>query len=139
MRGFLKGLIAYVDGGSRGNPGVAGYGAHILDEEGNELATLSHTIGIQTNNQAEYSGLIAALDYAYINHFDKVKVFADSELMVRQINGRYKVKNQNLKRLFEQARLLIGCFKVFSIQHIPREDNREADRLANLAMDSLVK
>ena len=135
----MKGLIAYVDGGSRGNPGVAGYGAHILDEEGNELATLSHTIGIQTNNQAEYSGLIAALDYAYINHFDKVKIFADSELMVRQINGRYKVKNQNLKRLFEQARLLIGCFKVFSIQHIPREDNREADRLANLAMDSLVK
>lgn len=135
----MKGLIAYVDGGSRGNPGVAGYGAHILDEEGNELATLSHTIGIQTNNQAEYSGLIAALDYAYINHFDKVKVFADSELMVRQINGRYKVKNQNLKRLFEQARLLIDCFKVFSIQHIPREDNREADRLANLAMDSLVK
>lgn len=135
----MKGLIAYVDGGSRGNPGVAGYGAHILDEEGNELATLSHTIGIQTNNQAEYSGLIAALDYAHINHFEKVKVFADSELMVRQINGRYKVKNQNLKRLFDQARLLIDCFKVFSIQHIPREHNREADRLANLAMDSLVK
>lgn len=135
----MNSLIAYVDGGSRGNPGVAGYGAHILDEEGNKLAALSHNIGIRTNNQAEYSGLIAALDYAHINHFDKVKVFADSELMVRQINGLYKVKNPKLKRLFEQARLLIDCFKVFSIQYVPREHNCEADRLANLAMDDPVK
>jgi ribonuclease HI len=130
-------MVAYVDGGSRGNPGIAGYGVQILDERGHALAALSGTLGVQSNNYAEYSGLIAALDYAYSNRFEKVTIFADSELMVRQVNRVYKVRSPNLKKLFAQARSLIGRFKEFSIQHVPRAQNREADRLANLAMDSL--
>lgn len=135
----MKSLVAYVDGGSRGNPGAAGYGVYLLDEHGHALAGLSGALGIRSNNYAEYSGLIAALDYAHSNQFEKVTIFADSELMVRQINGVYKVRSPNLKGLFKRARSLIGRFKQFSLQHIPREQNREADRLANLAMDSLAQ
>lgn len=131
----MKSLVAYVDGGSRGNPGTAGYGAHILDGEGKVMANLSGCLGVRSNNYAEYAGLIAALDYALANQFEKVTVFADSELMVRQIRGVYKVRSPNLKRSFQEARTLIGRLKVFSIRHIPRSRNREADRLANLAMD----
>ena len=132
----MKSLVAFVDGGSRGNPGTAGYGAHIVDEEGKVLAGLSGPLGVRSNNYAEYAGLIAALDYALSNRFEKVTVFADSELMVRQIRGVYKVRSPNLRRSFQQARALIGQLKAFSIRHIPRARNREADRLANLAMDS---
>ena len=131
----MKSLVAYVDGGSRGNPGPAGYGAHILDGEGKVLAKLSGCLGVRSNNYAEYAGLIAALDYALANRFEKVTVFADSELMVRQIGGVYKVRSPNLIGSFRQARALIGRLKAFSIRHIPRSRNGEADRLANLAMD----
>ena len=128
-------LVAYVDGGSRGNPGPAGYGVYILDENGNELESLFKNLGIQTNNFAEYSGLIAALDYASTNNFKRVRIFSDSELMVRQINGIYRVKSPILSGLFKKAKSLIGEFKDFSMEHIPRNQNREADRLANLAMN----
>lgn len=131
----MKSCVAYIDGGSRGNPGVAGYGVMVLDEHRNSLAEISEFLGIQTNNYAEYSALIGALRYATTHQFDGLRIYADSELLVRQIKGEYKVRNVNLKRLFDQAQPLIHSLKQFSIQHIPREENQEADRLANLAMD----
>jgi len=131
-----KSCVAYIDGGSRGNPGPAGYGVLVVDEHGQTLASLSEPLGIRTNNVAEYSALIAALKFALSKQCLQLKVFADSELLVRQINGVYRVKNLDLKALFEQARSLIVGLKSFSIHHIPREQNSEADRLANLAMDA---
>jgi probable phosphoglycerate mutase len=107
----------------------------VVDEHGRTLAGLSEPLGVKTNNFAEYSALIAALKFALSKHCLKLKVFADSELLVRQISGAYRVKNPDLKILFEQARSLIAGLKSFSIHHVPREENREADRLANLAMD----
>ena len=135
----LSSCTAYIDGGSRGNPGIAGYGVHVVDEDGRTLASLSEPLGIKTNNVAEYSALIAGLKFAVSKHCLKLRVFADSELLVRQISGVYRVKNPDLKVLFEQARSLIAGLKSFSIHHIPREENREADRLANLAMDAGLK
>ena len=133
--GSWESCIAYIDGGSRGNPGVAGYGVLLVDEQGQSLASLSEGLGIKTNNVAEYSALVAALQFSVSQKCSKLKVLADSELLVRQIKGEYRVRNPELKVLFEQARSLIARLKSFSIVHIPREQNREADRLANLAMD----
>ena len=133
---LLKSCIAYIDGGSRGNPGIAGYGVHLLDEEGKTLASLSESLGIRTNNFAEYSALIDALSLAQAHQYDKIKVYADSELLVKQINGTYRVRNSDLRTLYNRAQELISRFKSFSIHHVPREQNREADRLANLAMDA---
>ncbi len=132
----MRSCVAYIDGGSRGNPGIAGYGVSVVDGHGTPLASLYQSLGIRTNNFAEYSALLAALQFAKANHFDSVKVFADSELLVKQVSGIYRVKNPDLKRLFDQAKTLISGFKSFSIEHVSREQNREADRLANLAMDN---
>ncbi|MEW5979187.1 MAG: reverse transcriptase-like protein [Acidobacteriota bacterium] len=126
---------AYVDGGSRGNPGVAGYGVLLLDEDGQVLASVSEGIGIGTNNVAEYSALLAALRLAQSHGIRALQVLADSELLVKQIQGLYQVRHPGLKPLFQQAQSLIRDLDSFSITHIPREQNREADRLANLAMD----
>ena len=128
-------LVAHIDGGARGNPGPAGYGVVIEDESGRRVGTLSEYLGHQTNNFAEYQGLIGALEYA-IQHGPKaLKVISDSELLVRQIKGIYKVKNATLKDLHARARDLIAQLDWFSISHDLREHNREADRLANEAMD----
>jgi ribonuclease HI len=128
-------LIAHSDGGARGNPGPAGYGVVIKDEAGRKVAALSQYLGHQTNNFAEYQGLIAALEYA-IEHGNKaLKVVSDSELLVRQIKGIYKVKNSTLQELHGRAKELIGQLDWFSIEHALREHNREADELANQAMD----
>jgi ribonuclease HI len=128
-------LIAHCDGGARGNPGPAGYGVVIKDETGKKVAGLSRYLGRQTNNFAEYQGLIAALEYA-VGHGPKaIKVISDSELLVRQIKGIYKVKNATLKDLHARARQLIGELEWFAIDHALREHNQEADRLANEAMD----
>lgn len=127
-------LIAHTDGGARGNPGPAGYGVVIEDETGRKVATLSEYLGHQTNNFAEYQGLIAALEYA-IEHGRALKVISDSELLVRQIKGIYKVKNSTLQDLHGRAKELIAQMNWFSIGHALREHNREADRLANEAMD----
>ncbi len=128
-------LVAHIDGGARGNPGPAGYGVVLEDESGRKVATLSEYLGHQTNNFAEYQGLIGALEYA-IEHGPKaLKVVSDSELLVRQIKGIYKVKNATLKDLHARAKELIGQLEWFSISHALREHNREADRLANEAMD----
>src|SRR6201997_4790347 len=128
-------LIAHSDGGARGNPGPAGYGAVLQDESGRKGATLSEYLGHQTNNFAEYQGLIGALEYA-IKHGPKaLKVVSDSELLVRQIKGIYKVKNATLKDLHARAKELIAQLDWFQIGHALREHNRDADRLANEAMD----
>ena len=128
-------LIAHSDGGARGNPGPAGYGVVIKDESGRKVAALSEYLGHQTNNFAEYQGLIAALEYA-IEHGPKaLKLISDSELLVRQIKGIYKVKNAVLQDLHGRAKELIAQLEWFSIGHAFREQNQEADQLANAAMD----
>jgi|SRR5581483_2156472 ribonuclease HI len=128
-------LIAYTDGGARGNPGPSGYGVVIQDQSGRKLAALSEYLGHQTNNVAEYQGLIAALEYAVQNKYKALKVISDSELLVRQIKGIYKVKNPTLQDLYVRARQLIRQLDTFSIDHVLRGKNQEADRLANAAMD----
>jgi len=128
-------LIAHSDGGARGNPGPSGYGVVIQDEAGRKIAALSQYLGHQTNNFAEYQGLIAALDYAIEHGHKALKVVSDSELLVRQIKGIYKVKNLTLQELHARAKELIAQLEWFSIDHALREHNREADELANQAMD----
>ncbi|MGA8312196.1 MAG: ribonuclease HI family protein [Terriglobales bacterium] len=128
-------LIAHSDGGARGNPGPAGYGVVIQDEAGRKIAALSHYLGNQTNNFAEYQGLIAALEYAIEHGHKALRVVSDSELLVRQIKGIYKVKNATLQELHARAKQLIAQLEWFSIDHALREHNREADDLANQAMD----
>ena len=128
-------LIAHSDGGARGNPGPAGYGVVIKDESGATVAALSEYLGHQTNNFAEYQGLIAALEYALQHGPKALKLISDSELLVRQIKGIYKVKNATLQDLHGRAKELIAQLEWFSIGHALREHNQEADRLANDAMD----
>src|SRR5437660_11282547 len=128
-------LVAHSDGGARGNPGPAGYGVVIQDESGCKVASLSEYLGHQTNNFAEYQGLIAALEYAAKHGPKALKVISDSELLVRQIKGVYKVKNSVLKDLHARAKELITQLKWFWIGHALRAQNQEADRLANEAMD----
>ena len=128
-------IVAHVDGGARGNPGPAGYGVFITDQAGRNVAELCHYLGHETNNVAEYNGLLAALRYAIEHGKKALKVISDSELLVRQMKGIYKVKNQDLKRLYDQAQQMIRQLDWFQIQHVLREQNREADRLANEAMD----
>jgi len=128
-------LVAHIDGGARGNPGPAGYGVVIEDEAGRRVAELSQYLGRRTNNYAEYSGLLAALDYALAHGPKALKVISDSELMVRQIKGVYKVRNAALLELYQKSRQLIQQLQWFEIGHVLRESNREADRLANEAMD----
>ena len=128
-------LIAHSDGGARGNPGHAGYGVVIQDQSGQKVAQLSEYLGHQTNNFAEYQGLIAALEYALQRGPKALKLISDSELLVRQIKGIYKVKNPTLQDLHSRAKELIAQLDWFSIGHALREQNRDADRLANEAMD----
>ena len=128
-------LTAHIDGGARGNPGPAGYGVVVEDHDRKRVAELSEYLGHQTNNFAEYQGLIAALEYT-VKHGNKaLKVISDSELMVRQIKGIYKVKNSTLQDLHARAKELIGKLEWFSIGHVLRGHNADADRLANDAMD----
>jgi ribonuclease HI len=128
-------LIAHSDGGARGNPGPAGYGVVVQDEAGRKVAALSQYLGHQTNNFAEYQGLIAALEYAIEHGHKALKVISDSELLVRQIKGIYKVKNATLQELHGRAKQLIAQLVWFSIDHALRQHNQEADELANQAMD----
>lgn len=126
---------ANVDGASRNNPGPAAYGVVLRRADGSRLAALSKYIGIKTNNEAEYFGLIAALDYAQAHGIAKLRVRSDSELLVRQMQGHYRVKSASLRPLHEQARKLAAALAYFAIEHVPREQNREADALANAALD----
>jgi len=128
-------FTAHCDGGSRGNPGPAGYGAVIENPEGQVVARLSEFLGRQTNNYAEYKGLLAVLAWALANGVRRLRVVSDSELMVRQIKGIYKVKNPGLRPLWEEARRQTRQLDGFQMRHTLRGGNKEADKLANAAMD----
>lgn len=128
-------VTAFCDGGSRGNPGPSGYGVYVEGQDGERLAELSEYLGIRTNNFAEYSGLLAALEFALRYDHPRLRVVSDSELMVKQIKGQYKVKSPDLRPLYDEAKRRIGGLDYFQIQHVLRNKNREADRLANEAMD----
>src|ERR1700740_271114 len=126
---------ANIDGAARGNPGPASYGVVIRDGSGVLVAKLKKYIGRMTNNVAEYYGLIAALDYAQSHGLRGLRVESDSELMVKQMRGLYKVKSADLQPLFERAKKMSQGFESFRIEHVYREQNREADALANEALD----
>jgi ribonuclease HI len=128
-------FTAHCDGGSRGNPGPSGYGAVVEDANGRVAARLSQFLGIQTNNFAEYSGLLAVLQWAKENGAKRLRVVSDSELMVKQMKGQYKVASPVLRPLYEQARRLALRLEKFEMRHTLRGGNQEADRLANEAMD----
>ncbi len=126
---------ANIDGASRGNPGPAAYAVVMRDANGKAVLELGKKLGRETNNVAEYYSLLAALDYAAAHGVAALRIRSDSELLVRQIQGRYRVKSPDLKPLHERAVKLIRQFSYFAIEHVPREMNREADNLANAALD----
>jgi ribonuclease HI len=128
-------FVANVDGASRGNPGPASYAVILRGPDGAVRFEVGKYIGRTTNNVAEYYGLITALDYAASQGISRLLVRSDSELLVRQMQGRYKVKSADLRPLYERARKLANGFAYFAIEHVPRELNREADELANIALD----
>ncbi len=128
-------VVVWTDGGARGNPGPAGYGVVVTDGRGEELAALSEGIGWATNNVAEYRGVLAGLELARSLGARRVLLRADSLLVVNQQLGRWKVKNEGLRPLADEARRLASRFERVRWQHVPRERNRRADELANRAMD----
>jgi ribonuclease HI len=128
-------ITAYIDGGSRGNPGLAGYGVQIVGDDGAVVAELHGTLAHATNNVAEYNGLLAALSWAVDHGHKTLHIRSDSELLVKQLRGEYRVKNPGLQPLYLDARALVGRIGRVTFEHVRREFNKEADRLANLAMD----
>lgn len=128
-------LRLHVDGASRGNPGEAGFGVHVTGDDGSEVASLYGYLGKATNNVAEYQALLHGLRFALARGASRVEVFSDSELLVRQVEGRYRVKSPGLQPLHREARGLLARFERTRIVHVPRERNREADALANRAVD----
>ncbi|HEV8394338.1 MAG TPA: ribonuclease HI family protein [Vicinamibacterales bacterium] len=130
----MSSATAHVDGGSRGNPGPAGYGVHITRDDGS-IVDLKQSIGVATNNIAEYNGLVAALRWAVEQGVRVLHVKADSELMIKQMRGEYRVKNPGLQPLYEEARRLARQLERVRFEHVRREFNQDADRLANEAMD----
>jgi ribonuclease HI len=128
--------IANIDGASRGNPGPASYAVILRDPTGRIVLELAKNIGRETNNVAEYFALLAALDYAVGHNITALRIRSDSELLVRQMQGRYKVKSADLKPLHERAAKLARQLQYFVIEHVRREQNRDADALANVALDS---
>jgi ribonuclease HI len=128
-------ITAYFDGGARGNPGPAGYGVYIVDDRGEMVAEISGSLGIATNNVAEYNGLIAALQWAADRDLKQLAIKGDSLLLIEQMRGNYKVKNEGLKPLYLRARMLVMQIGDVTFEHVRREQNKEADRLSNLGMD----
>ena len=126
---------AAIDGGSRGNPGPAAWAVVVLDDDGVRAEGHAGVIGTATNNVAEYRALLEALALAAERGADDVEIFADSELVVRQMQGTYRVKNESLKPMFEQARRRVESLRRFRIVHVRRGENKEADRLVNVALD----
>ena len=129
-------LFIHIDGASRGNPGEAGFGVHVASSEGRTLAELYGYLGHATNNVAEYQALIHALRYAIRNGAHQVRIFSDSELVVRQISGAYRVKHKDMVPLHREASRLLAQIEDASLSHVPREENKDADRLANRALDA---
>jgi ribonuclease HI len=130
-----KTLLIHIDGGSRGNPGDAGFGVYVTDGAGTEKAALYGYIGVATNNVAEYQALLHALRYALREGAASVRLFSDSELVVKQMDGRYKVKHKDMIPLHREARSLMARLPDVRLTHVPREQNKDADRLANQALD----
>lgn len=129
--------LIHIDGGARGNPGPAAAGVCITTPDGSEaLHEAGYWLGELTNNEAEYQGLLHALKVARQLNFENILVKSDSELMVKQIKGEYRVKAANLKPLFVEARELLAGFPSWAIEHVRREKNKRADQLANIAMDA---
>lgn len=135
----MRNLIIYTDGGARGNPGPAGVGVIFYDKKGKKVREMSEFIGNKTNNQAEYNGLTLALREAIKLKPRNVEVYLDSELVVNQLNGKYRVKNKDLKILFEEAKKLADKFESIFFRHTLREGNKEADKLVNQAIDKKLK
>ncbi len=134
----MKKIITFSDGGARGNPGPAGIGAVLYDAENNKIAEISKYLGETTNNQAEYRALIAALKKAIELGAEEVVSYLDSELVVKQLNREYKVRNAELAPLFLEIHNISLSFKKVTFIHVMREKNKEADHLANEAMDRMV-
>ncbi len=134
-----KEWLMMVDGAARGNPGEAGSGAVIYDEHGAVVKELSRYLGRTTNNVAEYQGLLMGLEELIRMGKKRISVRSDSQLLVRQLNGQYRVKDEKLKPLFERAMMLLRRFDSFRIIHVPRELNKAADRLANQSIDDALK
>ncbi|MDE3088390.1 MAG: ribonuclease HI family protein [Chloroflexota bacterium] len=128
-------VILYTDGAARRNPGPASIGIVLTDAHGKELAELGERIGATTNNVAEYRALLRGLECAAAQHADEIEIRLDSELLVKQLNGAYRVRAANLKPLCAQAQRALRKFDRVSIRHVPREQNRRADALANAALD----
>jgi probable phosphoglycerate mutase len=128
-------FVAYIDGGARGNPGPAGYGVRIERSDGTLVEELGDAIGIATNNVAEYRGLLAALEWARAHDCDSLHVRSDSLLLVQQMLGRFKVKHPGLQPLYAKAKLLVLEIGRVTFEHVRRESNEHADRIANAAMD----
>jgi len=126
--------IANIDGGSRGNPGPAGYGVRVEQPDGT-IVELKEFLGTCTNNVAEYSGLLAALHWAAEHGVSQLRIRSDSELLIKQMRGEYRVKNPGLQPLYEEARALARTIGRVTFEHVRREFNKDADRLANEAMD----
>jgi ribonuclease HI len=131
----VKGVIAYIDGGSRGNPGPAGFGVRIEDRRGGLIAEFHGPLGIATNNVAEYKGLLAALAFLVRGRYQGALIRSDSELLIKQMRGEYRVKHPGLVPLHREALSLASRLHVVRYEHIRRAQNSKADRLANLAMD----
>ncbi len=127
--------VAHIDGGARGNPGPAGYGVVMEDAAGRRVAELSRFLGHQTNNYAEYMGLLVALEYALQHGYTALEVISDSELLVKQMNGQYKVRHPVLQDLHRQVKSAVARMSWVQIHHVLRGKNKEADALANRAMD----
>jgi|SRR5580658_10012873 ribonuclease HI len=136
MSRFNADVVAYIDGGARGNPGPAGYGVRIERPDGVLLEEFSGSIGVATNNVAEYRGLLAALEWAHAHGHHAVHVRSDSLLLVQQMLGNYRVKHSSLQPLHGKARLLAHEIGRVTFEHVRRESNTRADHLANLAMDA---
>lgn len=132
----LKKIKIYTDGGSRGNPGKAACAFVVKDEEGNIIYKEGKYLGETTNNQAEYNGLLEGLKYALKNEYKDVEIYMDSELVVKQIKGEYKVKDPGLKDMKAQVDLLFPLLGMYSINHVFRESNKEADKLLNEVLDN---
>ena len=135
----MTSFVTYIDGGARGNPGPAGWGVQVQSETGETIAELCGAIDRATNNVAEYSGLIAALEWCIQHGATRAHVRSDSLLLVQQMRGNYKVKNEGLKPLYGRARLLGANIGRVTFEHVRREYNKEADRLSNLGMDEAEK
>jgi ribonuclease HI len=138
MGGLMSKVTAYTDGASRGNPGNAGIGILFVDEKGDIIKEICEYIGQTTNNIAEYTAMVTALKEAIEMNFEEIEIISDSELMVKQINGEYQVKNEGLKPLYKEACELLKEFKKYTVRHVRREHNKKADKLANRGIDEAL-